>query len=145
MSTNKILIRIGLGLLIIPQFAFSQGASSNFCDATNELTNLTSGGFSQVIALSMLLMGIAMGITKNTMIPAVAGIMAAIFFNVGPRMINETMIPPECKKPIIQKQINKPAHPELIAKKEKAEDKKESVKSTIPEKQVVQGMENWTY
>lgn len=62
-------------------------AQKDFEDLNNHLRAWMEGPLAKVLAIAMLMMGLALGVTKQSPMPAITGIAFALFLNTGPSLI----------------------------------------------------------
>lgn len=63
-----------------------------FYSFANTITDWTGGGLGVGLATTMLLMGGAIGVAKNSPMPALTGVAGAAFLHWGPDIIRQIMI-----------------------------------------------------
>jgi conjugal transfer pilus assembly protein TraA len=68
------------------------GSSDAFYSFYNTVTSWTQGGLGTGLATTMLLMGGALGVAKNSPIPALSGVAGAAFLHWGPSVIQNIML-----------------------------------------------------
>lgn len=93
--TNKIKA-MGTGLMLaamsVPAFAKDNATKDeSFNVFMNTVTGWTQGPLGIGLATTMLLMGGAIGVSKNSPMPALSGIAGAAFLNYGPDIIQSIM------------------------------------------------------
>lgn len=66
--------------------------NDSFYEFADAVTNWTSGGLGVGLATTMLLMGGAIGVAKNSPMPALTGVAGAAFLHWGPGIIRQIMI-----------------------------------------------------
>jgi conjugal transfer pilus assembly protein TraA len=73
--------------------AYAAGASEDdaFKEFMDTVTDWTQGPLGIGLATTMLLMGGAIGVSKNSPMPALSGIAGAAFLNYGPNIIQSIM------------------------------------------------------
>lgn len=81
-----------LGLASSSAFAGTVDTNDAFYSFYNTVSNWTSGALGVGLATTMLLMGGAIGVAKNTPMPALTGIAGAAFLHWGPSIINQLMV-----------------------------------------------------
>lgn len=96
--TNKIKAMgsaLMLGAMSTPAFANGNGTGNGQTDAfqvfMDTVTGWTQGPLGIGLATTMLLMGGAIGVSKNSPMPALSGIAGAAFLNYGPDIIKSIM------------------------------------------------------
>lgn len=62
-------------------------AQKEFESLNNELLGWMNGALGKMLAITMLLMGMALGVAKGSPMPAITGIAFALFLNTGPSLI----------------------------------------------------------
>lgn len=67
-------------------------SSDEFYEFYSTITGWTSGGLGTGLATTMLLMGGAIGVAKNTPMPALTGVAGAAFLHWGPDIIQRIML-----------------------------------------------------
>lgn len=73
-------------------FANSVAQDDDFYKFANQVTEWTGGGLGVGLATTMLLMGGAIGVAKNSPMPALSGVAGAAFLHWGPEIITRIMI-----------------------------------------------------
>ncbi len=92
--TNKIKAMgtaLMLGAISVPAFAKENTSDTSFNVFMNTVTGWTQGPLGIGLATTMLLMGGAIGVSKNSPMPALSGIAGAAFLNYGPDIIQSIM------------------------------------------------------
>lgn len=74
-----------------PAFAKTAGSDDAFAVFMKTVTDWTQGPLGIGLATTMLLMGSAIGVAKNSPMPALSGIAGAAFMNYGPDVIQGIM------------------------------------------------------
>ena len=87
-------LKAALALVAAPALALAQDPTANdafytFWDTVNAWT---TGGLGIGLATTMLLMGGAIGVAKNSPMPALTGIAGAAFLKWGPDIISQIMM-----------------------------------------------------
>ncbi len=84
----------GLGLSLLSTLSFANGLNEDdaFYEFSETVTNWTSGALGVGLATTMLLMGGAIGVAKNSPMPALTGIAGAAFLHWGPQIIQQIML-----------------------------------------------------
>lgn len=82
-----ILALLGIGLSSLVFAGGSPAEQAELQKFSNVLLGWTNGVLGKVLALSMLLVGCAVGVTKNSPILALTGAMGASFISFGPAMV----------------------------------------------------------
>lgn len=66
------------------------GASANdFVDIYDKFVDWTAGSLGKAIALAMFLLGLGVGVMRQSPLPAVSGIVAAMFVAYGPKILSD--------------------------------------------------------
>jgi len=76
---------------VTPAFAGSIDSTDPFYQFYSTVTNWTGGALGTGLAITMLLMGGAMGVAKNSPMPALSGVAGAAFLHWGPTIIQQLM------------------------------------------------------
>ncbi len=74
-----------------PVFAGTISSTDPFYTFYSTVTNWTQGALGTGLAITMLLMGGAMGVAKNSPMPALSGVAGAAFLHWGPSIIQQMM------------------------------------------------------
>jgi conjugal transfer pilus assembly protein TraA len=75
-----------------PAFASTTPDTTDaFYSFYDTVSKWTSGALGTGLAITMLLMGGAMGVAKNSPMPALSGVAGAVFLHYGPLIINQIM------------------------------------------------------
>ena len=93
MNLNKkmaMLLAALAGLIASPAFA-AMDQTDAFYTFYDTVQKWTSGALGTGLAVTMLLMGGAMGVAKNTPMPALSGVAGAAFLHWGPSIITSIM------------------------------------------------------
>jgi len=77
--------------LSAPAFASQASEDDAFKEFMDTVTDWTQGPLGIGLATTMLLMGGAIGVSKNSPMPALSGIAGAAFLNYGPEIIQKIM------------------------------------------------------
>lgn len=88
-SPMQLMVLATLAIVGVAAQAGTTGAE--FQSFYNLMNNWTSGFLGKGIAIAAFLIGAGMGVAKQTILPAVLGILFAIVFTVGPNVINGMM------------------------------------------------------
>lgn len=87
------LLFAGAGTLAAPAaFAAALDSNDDFYDFWDTVDGWTSGALGVGLATTMLLMGGAIGVAKNSPMPALTGIAGAAFLHWGPDIIQGIML-----------------------------------------------------
>lgn len=81
-----------LGLMSTAASAGSLDDDDAFKEFADTVTSWTSGALGVGLATTMLLMGGAIGVAKNSPMPTLTGIAGAAFLHWGPDIINQIMM-----------------------------------------------------
>jgi conjugal transfer pilus assembly protein TraA len=96
MKIAPLLKKLGVGLaatgMSAMAFAENVAADDTFYTFAETVTQWTSGGLGVGLATTMLLMGGAIGVAKNSPMPALTGIAGAAFLHWGPEVIRGIMV-----------------------------------------------------
>ena len=96
MKFKPFLKKLGVGLAAsgMSALALADTVSKDdtFYTFADTVTGWTSGGLGVGLATTMLLMGGAIGVAKNSPMPALTGIAGAAFLHWGPEVIRSIMI-----------------------------------------------------
>lgn len=66
------------------------GSSANdFVDIYNKFVDWTAGSLGKAIALAMFLLGLGVGVMRQSPLPAVSGVVAAMFVAYGPKILSD--------------------------------------------------------
>lgn len=88
---SKILGALLLASATAPAFAKTTNPDDSFKVFMDTVTGWTQGPLGIGLATTMLLMGGAIGVSKNSPMPALSGIAGAAFLNYGPDIIQSIM------------------------------------------------------
>ncbi len=90
---NKISAMLALAAATIatPAFATSIDSTDAFNTYYQTVLGWTNGALGTGLAITMLLMGGAMGVAKNSPMPALSGVAGAAFLHWGPQIIQQIM------------------------------------------------------
>lgn len=91
-SSLKTKMMVALGMLLAsPAFAGTSGGDDPFVAFYDTIREWTGGALGTGLAITMLLMGGAIGVAKNSPMPALTGVAGAAFLNWGPEIIEQIM------------------------------------------------------
>ena len=79
-------------LLAAPAFAGTVDTSDAFYSFYHTIDQWVGGALGTGLAITMLLMGGAVGVAKNSPMPALAGVASAAFLHWGPEIIKQIMV-----------------------------------------------------
>lgn len=83
---------LAAGLIAAPAFAGTTPDSTDaFYSFYQTVLGWTGGALGTGLAITMLLMGGAMGVAKNSPMPALSGVAGAAFLHWGPQIIGQIM------------------------------------------------------
>lgn len=87
-------IAVALGGLSLSSIALANSMSQDdaFYEFADTVTDWTTGPLGVGLATTMLLMGGAIGVAKNSPMPALTGIAGAAFLHWGPDIIQQIML-----------------------------------------------------
>ena len=87
-------LKTAAALMAAPALAMAQDPTQNdaFYTFWNTVNSWTTGGLGIGLATTMLLMGGAIGVAKNSPMPALTGIAGAAFLKWGPDIIKQIMM-----------------------------------------------------
>lgn len=83
---------VGLSLMSTVSFANALSEDDAFFEFAETVTSWTSGALGVGLATTMLLMGGAIGVAKNSPMPALTGVAGAAFLHWGPQIIQQIMV-----------------------------------------------------
>lgn len=86
-----LLALVGAWAVSMPVFASTINSSDPFYTFYTTVTNWTQGALGTGLAITMLLMGGAIGVAKNSPMPALSGVAGAAFLHWGPTIIQQMM------------------------------------------------------
>lgn len=96
MKFAPFLKKLGVGLAVSSMSALAMAETvaetDTFYTFAETVTGWTSGGLGVGLATTMLLMGGAIGVAKNSPMPALTGIAGAAFLHWGPDVIKSILI-----------------------------------------------------
>ena len=78
-------------LLVSPAFAGPMNSDDAFMEFYETVDGWVSGALGTGLAITMLLMGGAIGVAKNSPMPALTGVAGAAFLHWGPQIIKSIM------------------------------------------------------
>lgn len=87
-KTNKIALLAGVGLIMAASLAQAGTTGTEFQALHTLLTGWASGYLGKSLAVAAFLFGSGYGVAKQTIVPAILGIVFAIVFSVGPGVID---------------------------------------------------------
>lgn len=90
LSASKVAIAVG-ALLASPAFAGTVDSTDPFYTYYETIDQWVSGALGTGLAITMLLMGGAVGVAKNSPMPALTGVAGAAFMHWGPMVIKSIM------------------------------------------------------
>ena len=82
---------IGMALALAATAASAGVSGTEFQALHTTLTGWTEGFLGKALAIAAFLFGAGMGVAKQTVVPAILGIVFALVFSVGPSIINSMM------------------------------------------------------
>ena len=87
-------IKAGTAMALLPVFAMANTPLANdaFYTFWETVNSWATGGLGMGLAVTMLLMGGAIGVAKNSPMPALTGIAGAAFLKWGPDIIKQIML-----------------------------------------------------
>lgn len=91
-NTTKALLVVAILVLAGPAFANTMNAGDAFYTFYTTVSGWASGALGVGIAVTMLLMGGAIGVAQNSPMPALSGIAGAAFLHWGPTIIKELIM-----------------------------------------------------
>jgi len=86
MKRTSILLAI-VAAMLIPQVAMAGTGGTEFSSAYTLLTGWIQGELGRLLAISLLIVGVGMGIVKQSVMAAVPAIAAGLVVNVAPTII----------------------------------------------------------
>jgi len=88
-QSNVVIVGIALALAATAATAGTSG--TEFQGLHTTLTGWTEGFLGKALAIAAFLFGAGMGVAKQTVVPAILGVVFALVFSVGPTIINTMM------------------------------------------------------
>ena len=88
-QSNVVVLGMALALTAVAAQAGTTG--TEFQALHTLLTGWTEGFLGKALAIAAFLFGAGMGVAKQTVVPAILGIVFALVFSVGPGIINNMM------------------------------------------------------
>jgi len=85
------IVIVGMALALTATAASAGTTGTEFQDLHTLLTGWTQGFLGKALAIAAFLFGAGMGVAKQTVVPAILGIVFALVFSVGPSIINSMM------------------------------------------------------
>jgi len=87
---SKVVV-VGMALALTAAAAQAGTTGTEFQALHTLLTGWTEGFLGKALAIAAFLFGAGMGVAKQTVVPAILGIVFALVFSVGPGIINNMM------------------------------------------------------
>jgi conjugal transfer pilus assembly protein TraA len=88
---KKILVAAAATVASLPAFAAAPAAGDPFFEFYSAVDSWVGGALGTGLAITMLLMGGAIGVAKNSPMPALSGVAGAAFLHWGPDIILQIM------------------------------------------------------
>ena len=85
------IVIVGMALALSATAASAGTTGTEFQALHTLLTGWTEGFLGKALAIAAFLFGAGMGVAKQTVVPAILGIVFALVFSVGPSIINSMM------------------------------------------------------
>jgi len=86
-TTKTVLVIAALAAVSGAAFAGNASTDSEFIGLYNMMISWTSGFLAKALALAAFLFGAGVGIAKQTVIPAIFGIVLALVLTIGPGVV----------------------------------------------------------
>lgn len=78
---------VGAAIITVSTAASASTADTTFNDIVTKLTDWAEGSLGKTISLAMLVVGIAAGIVRQSVMAAVAGVAGALVMSYGPAVL----------------------------------------------------------
>jgi conjugal transfer pilus assembly protein TraA len=82
---------VGMALALAATAVSAGTTGTEFQQLHTTLTGWTEGFLGKALAIAAFLFGAGMGVAKQTVVPAILGVVFALVFTVGPNIINTMM------------------------------------------------------